>query len=89
MKNEKKIFTTRDGLSSNIIYSIIEDDYDCLWLSSHKGIMRFEKETFKTKSFFQGDGIAQNEFNKASFYKSSDGTIFFGGLNGVTSFHPR
>lgn len=87
--NKSRLFTTEDGLSHNHIMAIYEDDYGFLWLSSDNGIMQFEKKTFRVKKFFPSDGITHREFNRIAHYQAIDGTIYFGGLNGVTSFHPR
>lgn len=82
-------FTTKNGLSHNTIYAVYEDDYKHLWLSSDLGIMRFDKQSKEVNSYLVEDGITHEEFNTISHFKSPDGTIFFGGLNGVTAFHPK
>jgi signal transduction histidine kinase/DNA-binding response OmpR family regulator len=35
------------------------------------------------------NGVATIEFNRLSHFQEADGTIYFGGLNGVTEFHPK
>ena len=87
--DEKRLFTRNDGLSNNVIYAVFEDDYNKLWLSSDYGIMSFHKETFDVQAYLPKDGVAQQEFNRISHFQESDGTIYFGGLNGVTAFHPK
>lgn len=82
-------FTKADGLSSNTLYAICEDDYGNLWISSDHGIIRFNKVTGKSKAFLPKDGLPHHEFNRISSYQSPSGRIYFGSLNGVTSFHPR
>lgn len=82
-------FTTADGLSNNIIYAVYEDDYGKLWISSNKGIMRFDKATYAINIYLEKDGLSHKEFNTISHYKGKDGTIYFGGLNGITYFHPK
>ena len=82
-------FTTADGLSNNIIYAVYEDDYGKLWLPSNHGLMQFDKNSYRVTTYLKGDGIAHNEFNTYSHYQGSDGRLYFGGLNGVTSFHPK
>jgi len=82
-------FTMSDGLPNNTIYGVYEDDYDRLWMSSDYGIARFDKSTQEVQSYLVEDGLTHNEFNRASHYQSEDGTIYFGGLNGVTSFDPK
>jgi signal transduction histidine kinase/DNA-binding response OmpR family regulator/streptogramin lyase len=82
-------FTTQQGLSDNVIYAVYPDDYENLWLSSNNGIMRFNKQTHQISSYKEDAGITHNEFNTISHYQSSDGTLYFGGLSGITAFHPK
>ncbi|MCB0374981.1 MAG: hypothetical protein KDD04_03585, partial [Sinomicrobium sp.] len=82
-------FTTADGLSSNIIYAVYEDDYGKLWLPSNYGLMQFDKESHRVNTYLKNDGIAHNEFNTASHYRTIDGRLCFGGLSGITVFHPK
>ena len=82
-------FTKADGLSDNTIYAVYEDDFENLWMSSDYGIIQFNKTTHRTNAYLEKDGITHNEFNRISHYKSKDGTLFFGGLNGITAFHPK
>lgn len=86
---EKRLFNRNDGLTNEVIYAVFEDDFDRLWLSSDYGIMAFHKETFDVRAYLPKDGIAQEEFNRISHFQEADGTIYFGGLNGVTAFHPK
>ncbi len=85
---EKRTYNRNDGLSNETIYAVIEDEHNRLWLSSDYGIMSFHKETHKVQTYLPKDGVAQKEFNRLSHFKSEDGTIYFGGLNGLTAFHP-
>ena len=82
-------FTSADGLSNNIIYAVYEDNYGNLWLPSNYGLMQFNKETHKVNTWLKGDGIAHNEFNTISHYRGADDRLYFGGLAGVTAFHPK
>lgn len=86
---EMRQFTNKDGLSHNVLYAIYEDEFNNLWLSSNLGIMRFEKDTYFVTKYLPSDGITHEEFNRISHFQAEDGTIYFGGLNGVTSFHPK
>ena len=60
-----------------------------LWMSSNYGIVQFDKKTHRIKGYNKNDGITHNEFNRASHHRDEDGYIYFGGLNGVTAFHPK
>ena len=37
-------YTTKDGLSHNVIYAVYEDRDGFLWMPSKMGLMRFEKK---------------------------------------------
>ena len=89
IKNGKlRQFTQSDGLSNNNIYAVYEDDSGFLWLSSDYGIMRFDKQTFNVRKYFEEDGITHYEFNRISHYQDDQGHLYFGSLNGVTTIDP-
>lgn len=89
VNNQQELFTMDDGLSHNSIYSVYEDRFGFLWMSSDNGIMQFEKTSQKIRTYFPEDGITHREFNYISHHQAEDGTLYFGGLNGVTYFHPQ
>jgi signal transduction histidine kinase/DNA-binding response OmpR family regulator/streptogramin lyase len=82
-------FTIMEGLSSNTVYAIYEDDNGLLWMSTNNGINRFDKKTEEIQVFLEEDGLPHYEFNRLSNFQRADGTIFFGTLNGIVSFHPK
>ncbi len=81
-------FTVAQGLPDNVIYGILPDNKGHLWLSTNKGLCRFNCRDFSIKIFTVADGLQGNEFNQGSFLKTRDGTMIFGGVNGLTVFHP-
>lgn len=85
---DSKQFTKVDGLSNNVLYAVYEDEYEHLWMSSDYGIIQFDKNTFQSQAYLKEDGITHHEFNRISHFQATDGRIFFGGLNGITAFHP-
>lgn len=87
--NTSKSYTTENGLSDNLIYAVYEDDDGFLWLSSNIGIMRFNKKNEEVLIFTTEDGLPYDEFNYNSHYQDEDGNLYFGGLNGITTFHPN
>ena len=86
---EFKHFKLEDGLPSNIIYGLLIDDLNNLWLSTSRGIAKFNIENYSVKNYDDSDGLQSLEFNQGAFCKGSDGIFYFGGINGVTSFHPE
>ena len=82
-------FTTQEGLPSNEVAAIEEDDTGNLWLSTANGISRFNRETEQFKNFESDLGQQEGRYNWSSSYKSEDGKIYFGGGKGLTSFFPH
>jgi signal transduction histidine kinase/ligand-binding sensor domain-containing protein/CheY-like chemotaxis protein/methylphosphotriester-DNA--protein-cysteine methyltransferase len=81
-------FTTDDGLPNNTIYAIVADEQHNLWLSSNKGITRFDPVTYAVRNFDITDGLISNEFNRWHSFKLPDNRIAFGGITGYTIFRP-
>ncbi len=81
-------YTEKHGLSNDSVYGILEDSSGNLWMSTNRGISKFDpiKETFK--SYDARDGLQANEFNAGAYYKSRNGEMFFGGINGFNAFYP-
>jgi ligand-binding sensor domain-containing protein/two-component sensor histidine kinase len=82
-------FTTEDGLSNNYIYGILSDDLNRLWLSTNKGLSCFDPVQKKFVNYLKQDGLQGNEFNRFSYYKTKNGILVFGGVNGLTFFDPK
>ncbi|MFK5969397.1 MAG: EAL domain-containing protein [Candidatus Marithrix sp.] len=83
-----KIYQEIDGLANNVVYGILEDETNNLWISSNKGLSQFNPVTEIFKNYDVLDGLQSNEFNKAH-YKSQTGELFFGGIKGLNSFYPQ
>lgn len=81
-------FTTENGLPSNVVYKILEDDQQNLWISTSRGLVEFNPATQAMRVFNKSNGLLANQFNYKSGIKTSDGTIYFGCLNGFIAFNP-
>lgn len=82
-------YTSDDGLPDNVILGILPDNSGNLWLSTNKGISRFDSESEKFKNYDINDGLQEKEFNQGAYFKSQIGEMFFGGVNGFNSFYPN
>ena len=87
--NSFRQYSRENELSNNKIYAVYEDEDETLWLPSDYGLMAFDKNTETTRVYLPKDGIAHEEFNYFSHFQDKDGTLYFGGLNGITKFHPE
>ncbi len=81
-------YTVEDGLPSNAIYGMLEDDHGNLWLSTNNGLSRFNPVYGTFKNYNERDGLQSNEFNGNSFHRSKSGEMFFGGIRGFNTFYP-
>jgi ligand-binding sensor domain-containing protein/signal transduction histidine kinase/DNA-binding response OmpR family regulator len=81
-------YTEKDGLPNNNVLGILDDSKGNLWISTDNGLSRFGIATRDFMNYTIDDGLAGNQFNNNSFLKTSDGQLFFGGYNGLTSFFP-
>lgn len=83
--------TTEQGLPNNVVYGILPDDTGCFWCSTNRGLARltFNGSTLlQIAPFTAADGLQSNEFNTQAFFKSPNGELFFGGVNGLNRFLP-
>jgi len=81
-------YSMKDGLPSNIIYDIIEDKNQNLWFSTGSGLAMLNSETKEFKSYSINEGLQGGEFNLKAVYQDDKGHVFFGGMDGLISFHP-
>jgi len=81
-------FSEKDGLASNVVQSIQSDPSGRLWISTNRGISRFDPLNKNFSNYNSKDGLTSDEFNPTASMITSDGFIFFGGQSGYNSFHP-
>jgi ligand-binding sensor domain-containing protein/class 3 adenylate cyclase/predicted metal-dependent HD superfamily phosphohydrolase len=86
--SEVKSWTEVDGLSNNVVYGLLEDTNKCIWMSTNKGLSKFDMETESFTTFSVKDGLQSNEFNSSAYMKSSKGILHYGGINGYNIFKP-
>jgi sugar lactone lactonase YvrE len=85
---EKRFFTTSDGLSSNITYSLLKDKAGNIWVSTNAGISRINPQTGIIRIFGPEEGLKIIEFNSGASYSSYDGEFIMGGMGGLVGFYP-
>lgn len=79
---------TESGLPSEVVCGMLEDSAGFLWLSTLRGLVKFNPDTKFLRVYDVHDGLPGNEFNQLAFLKSPSGEMFFGGNNGFVSFFP-
>lgn len=80
------------------IHAMIVDEDKNLWMSTSNGLNKlsfthfklpFDQATFQVVNYSVNDGLNSNQFLLNAVARSTSGELFFGGVNGVSSFFPR
>lgn len=97
-------FTTRQGLPSDIVNSILEDDQDRLWVGHDHGIYRVRKQDLEAVAagrvqavhcvnYDETDGMLSEEVtgsrNQPASIKTRDGRLWFATAKGIVLVNPR
>lgn len=83
-----KHLSKETGLPDDCIYAMAFDKAGDLWCSSNKGIFKIGREQ-NILQLTKEDGLQENEFNTNVVQVTNDGEIYFGGVNGISSFYPK
>lgn len=83
-----KRYSVADGLPNNNIYTVLGDAAGGIWVSTDYGLSRLDPTAGSFRNYGVSDGLQSTEFNGGSAYAAPDGELFFGGINGMNSFHP-
>jgi len=88
-------FYMEQGLANNCIQAIIEDMRGDVWISTSNGVTRVSIQKkkgmpeFSFINFNQLDGLAEGELYERSALVASDGSLYFGGVNGFNKINPK
>ena len=78
-----------DGISNDMIHGILEDKDKCIWLSSNKGLTKYNSHN----NFFHNYGSQElmvTEFSDDAYWKCPyTGRLFFGGVDGLVWIDPQ
>ena len=81
-------YTTADGLPNNVVHAILEDSAGSLWVSTDRGLAVLKPDTRDFRIFTAADGLQSNQFSSAAL-RTRDGRMYFGGVNGISTFTPE
>jgi len=89
-KTEKfKRYSWQEGLTSGVVYGILEDNDKNLWISSDDGIFKLNLTTKQFTRYDIQDGVQSLEFSGGAYFKDENGIMYFGGINGLNFFDPK
>ena len=76
------------GLSCSDVGSIEEDRQGNIWISTMKGLNRWDRQTGRITSLYKTDGIGGDEFIDRASCQLPNGSLVFGSTDGITMFNP-
>jgi len=83
------VLQKEDGLPSNSIRGILEDDEGYLWITTNGGVCRFNYDSLSFTNYTREDGLNSNEFYLQSCLRTKKGEFYMGGENGFNVFYPE
>jgi len=86
---EREVFTQKDGLPHNSIKEILEDDFGNLWLSTERGLSKFNYEKKSFRNYTVSEGLQSGFFHMRASSRGPNGLMYFGGINGFNEFNPN
>ncbi|MBQ1619269.1 MAG: hypothetical protein II095_07060, partial [Bacteroidales bacterium] len=78
-----------EGLSGDVVYSILEDRGGGIWMGTNNGLSYYNISRNRFFNYMEEDGVQGKEFCSGATWEDADGTLWFGGVDGVTWFDPR
>ncbi|MGZ0016451.1 ligand-binding sensor domain-containing protein [Yeosuana sp. AK3] len=83
-------FGRPEGFPNEVIYGILEDHQQNLWMSTNQGLVQFDTQTESIVNIYEAaHGLQSNEFNQNSYHKGDSGLMYFGGIDGFNIFNPK
>jgi signal transduction histidine kinase/ligand-binding sensor domain-containing protein/AraC-like DNA-binding protein len=83
-----KIYTASDGLPSDIILSMIDDNKGNLWVATENGLSRYNAKTNAFNNYDSYEGIPDTRFSESACLRLGTGELLFGCIDGYISFYP-
>lgn len=83
-----QFFDEADGLASNVVYAVLQDQAGNLWLSTNRGISKRNRQTGIFINYSSHDGLENIGYHEGAYHRSQQGEMFFGGINGLLQFSP-
>ncbi len=90
--NDITSFNFDYGLPNKVVYALLSDNQNNLWVSTNKGISRFSPNHPKkqyVENYSPINGLQAYEFNTGAYFKDNNGLLYFGGIEGFNWFDPN
>lgn len=78
----------KEGLQSDVIFSIIEDRKGWLWLGNEQGVACYDPDQNRIRNFGRTNGFPKVELSESVALLTSAGEVWMGCDQGILAFHP-
>ena len=86
--NSTQLYNASNGIANDFIASVIIENEESIWVATNQGISRFHSPTATFENYDSRDGLNNVFYYPRVRERAEDGTLFFGGRDGVDFFHP-
>lgn len=80
-------FSTGDGLSSDMIYSVLPGPKGDIWVGTSRGLARIDPNANRVHNYDVENGLYNKEFNEGAAFAGADDTLYFGSTKGLAVVH--
>ncbi|MEO9891359.1 two-component regulator propeller domain-containing protein [Aurantibacter sp.] len=87
--NKFQSWTEQPQFTDAIVYTIQDDLNGNLWIGTNDGLVMFNPNENEFQQYNVADGIQSKEFDIHAKFRDKDGTLYLGGIGGVTYFNPK
>ena len=81
-------FSEKQGLSNNVVKSVIYDGDKSLWITTNIGLNKFNIEDYRFQKFTTTDGLPFEDFNYG-YAVLKNGYLVLAGFDGFCYFNPK
>src|SRR5262245_22291739 len=80
-------WSVKDGLPSNLIWAIAQDQAGYLWIGTDAGVVRFDGVRFSSWESLSRPALSARAVRSVLVSKNGDLWIGYGGAGGLSRFH--
>lgn len=77
------------GIPSQTVYAVERDQAGNLWMSTNNGLIRYSGGTDRAVRISESSGLMAKEFIRNASWRSPDGRLYFGSMDGLIHYDPR
>ncbi|WP_447641463.1 MULTISPECIES: ligand-binding sensor domain-containing protein [Chitinophagaceae] len=83
----KRVIESKDGLSHTPIAGLAEGTNGNIWISTNNGLSCYKEG--RLVNYFKEDGLAEDGFNRFSYFTDHKGNIYLGSINGISIINEK